>query len=61
MPSARAAKRAARIERAFEVPMFIAALLVVPVVLIENSSVSHGWRTFAGALNWAIASTRSRR
>jgi len=41
--------------------MFIAALLVVPVVLIENSSVSHGWRTFAGALNWAIASTRSRR
>jgi voltage-gated potassium channel len=34
--------------------MFVAALLVVPVVVIENSSVSQGWRTFAGALNWLI-------
>jgi len=34
--------------------MFIAALLVVPVVLIENSSASAGWRTFGRALNWSI-------
>lgn len=34
--------------------MFVAALLVVPVVVIENSSASHGWRMFAGALNWTI-------
>ncbi len=34
--------------------MFVAALLVVPVVIVENSSVPHGWRMFAGALNWAI-------
>jgi hypothetical protein len=51
---ARAEARAARLERAFELPMFVAALLVVPVVVIENSSVTGGWRTFAGALNWLI-------
>jgi len=51
---ARAEGRAARFERAFEVPIFVAALLVIPVVVIENSSASHGWRTFGGALNWAI-------
>ena len=50
----RADKRVARFERAFELPMFVAALLVVPVVVIENSSVPGGWRTFAGVLNWTI-------
>lgn len=34
--------------------MFIAALLVVPVVVIENSSASNGWRDSAQALNWLI-------
>jgi voltage-gated potassium channel len=47
-------ERSARIERAFEVPILIAALLVVPVIVVEQSGVAEPWRTIAGVLNWMI-------
>ncbi len=34
--------------------MVIAALLVIPVIAIEQSDVGEPWRTIAGVLNWAI-------
>jgi voltage-gated potassium channel len=46
--------RASAVEKRFEVPMFIAALLVIPVVVLDASNVSHGWRGLATALNWLV-------
>jgi voltage-gated potassium channel len=46
--------RAGAFERAFEAPMFVAALLVIPIVIIENSSASHGWRELGNVLNWSV-------
>jgi voltage-gated potassium channel len=34
--------------------MFVAALLVVPVVVLDASHTGHGWKTFALILNWLI-------
>ena len=34
--------------------MMVAALLVIPVIAIEQSSASEGWQTSARLLNWAI-------
>jgi hypothetical protein len=36
------------------VPVVIAALLVIPVTVIEQTNPGHGWRAAAAALNWAI-------
>lgn len=47
-------ERAARWERRFELPMLVAALLVAPVIVVEQSSVGEPWRTAAGVVNWAI-------
>ncbi len=47
-------ERSSRVERAFEVPILIAALLVIPVIVVEQSDVREPWRTVAGILNWAI-------
>lgn len=43
-----------RVARAFEVPVFAAALLVLPVIVLEQTATSGPWRAAAGALNWAI-------
>jgi voltage-gated potassium channel len=48
------AERAQRIEKRLEVPMFIAAVLVIPVVVLEATHVSHGWKTAGTVLNWLI-------
>jgi voltage-gated potassium channel len=34
--------------------MLVAAVLVVPVIAIEQSSIGEPWRSVAAALNWAI-------
>ncbi len=34
-------------------PIFIAALLVIPVIVIEQAHVSHGVKTFGSVLNCA--------
>lgn len=46
--------RAKRWERRFQLPMLIAALLVIPVIAVEQSDVGEPWRAMAGWLNWAI-------
>jgi voltage-gated potassium channel len=48
------AERAARLERVLAVPMLFASLLVVPIVVIEESSVSGTWRSVGNALNWLV-------
>ena len=41
-------------ERALSVPMLVAALLVVPVILVEESSLDATWQDLASVVNWAI-------
>lgn len=47
-------ERASRYERAFAIPMLIAALLVIPVVAVEQSDAGDPWRSGAAVLNWVI-------
>src|SRR5206468_7497434 len=46
--------RSERIARRFDMPMLVAALLVVPVVAVEQSSLGEPWTSLASVLNWAI-------
>src|SRR5205823_3856575 len=43
-----------RIARRFDAPMLVAALLVVPIVAVEQSNVGEPWCALAAVLNWAI-------
>jgi voltage-gated potassium channel len=47
-------ERSKRIADWFEWPILIAALLVIPVIAIEESNVGDGWKTLGGLLNWVI-------
>jgi voltage-gated potassium channel len=47
------AARAERIDRAFDVPMLVVALLVIPVLVIEESHVGPLAKTIADVLDWA--------
>ena len=47
-------ERSERIARRFEIPVLIAALLVIPVIVIEQSSAGDQWKTLAAVLNWLI-------
>lgn len=47
-------ERSERIARRFEVPILVAALLVAPVIAIEQSTLGEPWTTLAAVLNWAI-------
>jgi len=51
---ARADERALRVQRAFQVPMLVAALLVIPVLVIEESGADGRWGAVADVLNWMI-------
>lgn len=44
-------ERSAEVERRLNIPMLFVALLVVPILVIENSGVSHGWKTAAMLVN----------
>ncbi len=46
--------RAARIERWFEIPVLVSALLVIPVLVVEESNAGQPWDGIAGLLNWLI-------
>jgi hypothetical protein len=46
--------RSRRVERAFEWPILVAALLVIPVIVIEQSDLGDPWRSLAAVANWAI-------
>lgn len=47
-------ERSRRVERAFEIPVLIAALLVVPVIAVEETAAGDPWRTIAQVTNWII-------
>jgi hypothetical protein len=46
-------ERAERWQRRFELPLLIAALLVIPLIAIEQSDVGEPWATVAVVLNWS--------
>ncbi len=45
-------ERSRLVARAFEIPVIVAALLVIPVIAIEQSSVGGSWKTAAAITNW---------
>jgi len=47
-------KRAERWQQRFDVPVLVAALLVIPVIIVEQSDAGEPWRTVAAILNWCI-------
>jgi voltage-gated potassium channel len=47
-------ERSRRIAERFELPILVAALLVIPVIAIEQSNAGDPWRTIAAVANWAI-------
>jgi voltage-gated potassium channel len=47
-------ERSTRMARRFELPMLVAALLVIPVIAVEQSDAREPWQSIAGGLNWAI-------
>lgn len=47
-------ERATRVEKAFAIPMLVAALLVIPVIAVEQSDAGDTWRGIASVTNWAI-------
>src|SRR5439155_22001469 len=51
---ARMDPRGERIASRCDMPMLVAALLVVPVVAVEQSSLGEPWTSLASVLNWAI-------
>lgn len=44
--------RSERVARRFDVPMLVAALLVIPMLVIQESSLGEPWTTVADVLNW---------
>ena len=44
--------RAARAQQLFEWPIVVAALLVIPAIVIEQSSLGEPWDTVATVINW---------
>lgn len=46
-------ERSERVARRFELPIIVAALLVIPVIVIEESSLGEPWDTLGVVLNWA--------
>lgn len=47
-------ERARLIESRLEVPMLIAAALVIPLLILEQEASTDAWRAVAVILNWAI-------
>jgi voltage-gated potassium channel len=50
----RSQERAQRLEQAFEIPMLIAAALVIPLAVLQETNVPHVWKVFGDVLNWII-------
>src|SRR4051812_34040575 len=48
----RSAERAERIDRAFDVPMLVAAILVIPLLVLEEANLGGAWDALAAVLNW---------
>jgi len=46
--------RSERVARRFEPWLLIAALLVIPIIVVEQSELADPWSTIAAVLNWLI-------
>jgi hypothetical protein len=46
--------RAERIERLFELPIVVGALLVIPILIAEQTSPAEPWETLANVGNWLV-------
>ncbi|MDO9355061.1 MAG: ion channel [Solirubrobacteraceae bacterium] len=46
--------RADKAEKRFEWPLIVAAVLVIPTIALEQSTVSEPWDALASVLNWGI-------
>jgi voltage-gated potassium channel len=44
-------ERSVRVEKRLGIPMLFVTLLVIPTLVLENSSVSHEWKTTAAVVN----------
>jgi len=51
---AHSVKRYEQAEAFFEVPVLVAAALVIPAIIIEQSQPGASWREVAEILNWVI-------
>jgi voltage-gated potassium channel len=47
-------EHAKRWEQRFNLPVLVAALLVIPVIIVEQSDAGEPWHTLAAILNWSI-------
>jgi voltage-gated potassium channel len=46
-------ERSLRVQQRLEWPMIIAALMVIPAIVLQESSLTEPWTTIGDALNWA--------
>ena len=47
-------ERAERIQRRFEAPIVVGALLVIPIIVVEQSTTGEPWSTLAAVGNWLV-------
>ena len=47
-------ERSEQIKQRFELPMLVAAMLMIPVIIIEQSDAHHSLKVMADVLNWVI-------
>ena len=52
--SEQAPSRSERIARWFEVPLLVAALLAIPVIVVQESNFGPPWKSVAAVLDWVI-------
>jgi voltage-gated potassium channel len=52
VPAAQSADRAQRVDGAFDAPMLVAAVLVVPLLILEEADLGGAWNALAAVLNW---------
>src|SRR5215217_7607157 len=53
-PTTGATSRSDRMARWFEVPLLVAALLAIPVIVVQESNVGSPWDALAAVLDWVI-------
>jgi hypothetical protein len=53
-PTTEAMPRSDRIARWFEVPLLVAALLAIPVIVVQESNPGPPWEGLAAVLDWVI-------
>jgi hypothetical protein len=44
--------RADRVEKWLEIPILLAAISVIPTILIQESSLGEPWQPIANVMNW---------